>query len=283
MTRDPPVAVDDRRAGWHANLRLTFERRGGATVGLATHEGPLRVLKSLHPEGAAVCHQVLVHPPGGIVGGDALRIEIEVAEGAHAVLTTPGATRFYRTAGAEASQAVAATLHAGSRIEWLPLETIVHSGARAANRAVFRLGDGASMIGWDITCLGLPAGGEGFAAGALRQHLEIDGRWLEKGRIDASDERLLRSPLGLAGQPVVGTAWVAWSGAGPDEQLLEEARTVLAPPMLAAASRIQPGVIVVRALADRVEPINSTFRAVRKAWRRALWGLGGCEPRVWGV
>jgi urease accessory protein len=314
VTRDPPGAIDDRRAGppgrsqggpapgdttwpwqgrggserggtgWHAHLRLAFQRRGDATVGLHVHEGPLRVLKSMHPEGAAVCHQVIVHPPGGIVGGDVLRVDIEVAEGAHAVLTTPGATRFYRSAGAEASQAVHATLHAGSRLEWVPLETIVHTGARAANRAVFVLDEGASMIGWDITSLGLPAAGQGFGAGYLLQHLELGGRWLDRGRIDAADERLLRSPLGLAGHPVIGTAWVAWDAtAMPAEQLLDDARAVLQAPMLAAASQVQPGLIVVRALADRVEPVSAAFRALRKTWRCALWDVGPDEPRVWGL
>jgi urease accessory protein len=309
VTRDPPSAVDDRRAGpppgrsqggpapgdtkwplqgrgdtgWKAHLRLAFQRRGDATVGLPAHEGPLRVLKSMHPEGAAVCHQVIVHPPGGIVGGDTLRIDIDAGEGAHAVLTTPGATRFYRSAGREALQSVQATLHPGSRLEWLPLETIVHTGARAANKAVFRLGAGASMIGWDITCLGLPAAGDGFGAGYLLQHVELEGRWLERGRIDAADDRLLRSPLGFAGHPVIGTAWVVWDGTAPaGEQLVEDARAVLSGPMVAAASQLQPGLIVVRALADRVEPVNTAFRALRKSWRRVVWGLGPDEPRVWG-
>jgi urease accessory protein len=278
VTRDPPAALDDRpdrqrQPGWHAHLRLAFHRRGEATVGLHGHEGPLRVLKSMFPEGAAVCHQVIVHPPGGIVGGDTLRLDIEVAGGAHAVLTTPGATRFYRSVGQQASQAVQATLHPGSRLEWLPLETIVHTGALAANRAVFRRGKGASMIGWDITCLGLPAAGESFAAGQLLQHLELEGRWLDRGRIEAADDRLLRSPLGLAGHPVIGTAWVAWDGSS----------ALAADQLLAAASQLEPGLIVVRALADRVEPVSAVFRALRQAWRGSLWHLGRCEPRVWGV
>jgi urease accessory protein len=180
-------------------------------------------------------------------------------------------------------QSVQATLRPGSRLEWLPLETIIHAGAKAANKAVFRLGQGASMIGWDITCLGLPAAAEGFSAGYLRQHLELDGRWLERGLIDAADDRLLQSPVGLAGRPVIDTAWIAWDGLVPADELLEHAQGLLHAPVLAAASQLQPGLIVVRALADRVEPVAAAFRAVRTAWRRALWGLAGCEPRIWGV
>jgi urease accessory protein len=289
VTRDPPTATD-RRAGWHARLHLPFHRRGDATIGMPTHEGPLRVLKSMVPEGEAVCHQVIVHPPGGIVGGDVLEVDIDVDEGAHAVLTTPGATRFYRSAGSEASQTVQATLRAGARLEWVPLETIVHHGALAANRAVFRLGPGASMIGWDVTCLGLPAAGEAFGAGCLRQHLELEGLWLERARIDAADDRLLRSQVGFAGHPVVGTAWVAWDATSvAGDRLLEEAWQVLGDgfdhrgPMTAAVTQLQPGLIVARALAQRVEPVGTAFRTMRKSWRASLWGLAGCEPRVWGA
>ncbi len=287
MTRDPPAAID-RRAGWHARLHLPFHRRGEATVGMPAHEGPLRVLKSMYPEGAATCHQVILHPPGGIVGGDVLQVDIDVGAGAHAVLTTPGATRFYRSTGSEASQTVHATLHAGSRLEWVPLETIVHQGARATNHAVFRLAPGASMIGWDVTCLGLPAAGEAFGVGYLRQRLELEGRWLEQARIDAADERLRRSPLGLAGRPVIGTAWIAWDETSmTGDRLLEAACEVLGAgiehhgPMATGVTQLQPGLVVARALAERVEPVGAAFRALRKAWRGTLWGLTGCAPRVW--
>ena len=110
LTRDAATAM-----AWRGSLALDYRARDGRTIVHDRHDGPLRVLRALHPEGG-VCHSVLVHPPGGIVGGDALAIAITLASGAHALITTPGATRFYRSAGATATQtlSVAAAAAAGS-------------------------------------------------------------------------------------------------------------------------------------------------------------------------
>ena len=143
---------------WHARLELAARRddSGRCTVH-ARHQGPLRVLKTLYPEGDAIAHQVIVHPPGGIVGGDRLDIELALQPHTHTVVTTPGATRFYRSDGRDAAQVVLARVGAHARLEWLPLETLVHSGCLAENRVQFELDDGGQLIGWDVVALGLPA------------------------------------------------------------------------------------------------------------------------------
>ena len=120
--------------GWHARLDLTYRRDAERCIVHDRHRGPLRVLQTLHPEGPGVCHNVLVHPPGGIVGGDVLELDMTLPGGTHALLTTPGATRFYRSAGELALQATTARVAGAARLEWLPLETICHPGARAENR-----------------------------------------------------------------------------------------------------------------------------------------------------
>ena len=173
-------------AGWRAHLALHYTRDGERTIALDRHEGPLRVLQRLYPEGPGICHHVIVHPPGGIVGGDELHVDVRVDAGAHALLTTPGATRFYRSAGARALQQVRLQVGADARLEWLPLETLVYDGALARNRQCFVLGDGAEMIGWDLLALGLPAAGEDFDRGSFAQHLEMPGVWLEHGTIHGS-------------------------------------------------------------------------------------------------
>ena len=117
--------------GWHGHLHLDYRREGGRTVLRDRHEGPLRVLQSLYPEDPSICHNVLVHPPGGLVAGDTLGVEVAVASGAHALLTTPGATRCYRSTGATARQAITLRVAAEARLEWLPLETIAYSGCLA--------------------------------------------------------------------------------------------------------------------------------------------------------
>lgn len=275
------------RGGWHARLQIDYRRDGPRTVSHDRHDGPLRVLQPLHPEGPGVCHHVLVHPPGGIVGGDTLALQLSLADGSHALLTTPGATRFYRSAGPLALQTVDATLGDGARLEWLPLETIAYTGCEAENRMRFDLVPGAEMIGWDLLALGLPAAGAGFGSGRIVQHVELPGRWLERGRVDARDLRLLDSPLGWAGQRVLATLWFAAGGALADRRrdgLLDAARDASAAHPLAptaGSTAPQDGVVVLRVLAARVEPAMQLLTQVWSRWRELAWGLAPCAPRVW--
>jgi urease accessory protein len=274
---------------WHGHLQLDYRLDGARTTALDRHEGPLRVLQRLYPEGDAICHHVLVHPPGGIVGGDVLAVDATLAAGSHALVTTPGATRFYRSAGATARQSVRARLDTGARLEWLPLETIAYSGCIADNALRFELAPGAEMIGWDLLALGLPAAGQAFERGELQQCVEIPGRWLERGRVGADDATLLDSPLGWAGHRVLGTLWCA-AGVGFDnarrEALLDGARLAIAASPLAATAGVSAadeGVVVCRVLAPRVEPLFRLARAVRAAWRQTLWQLPEAPPRLWAM
>ncbi len=148
---------------WHGQLTLRDRRDGARTLAHDAHEGPLRVLKALYPDGDGVCHHVLVHPPGGIAGGDRLHIDVDVGEGAHALITSAGAARFYRSSQAVASQAAQLRLQCNARLEWLPLETIAFPGCRASNQVQFELASGAQCLGWDLLALGLPAADQAFA------------------------------------------------------------------------------------------------------------------------
>jgi urease accessory protein len=281
----PPEAA---APGWRAQLDLHYRSaEAGRVSAKVVHVGPLRVLKSLYPEGRGICHQVLVHPPAGLVGGDELAVNLQLESGTHAVLTTPGATRFYRSEGALAAQRVNAQLAPGARLEWLPLETLVHPGALAANHFTVALAPGASMLGWDMLALGLPAAGQPFTQGRIQQRLEVRGQWLEAGVIDARDTRLLQSPLGLGGHTALGTLWCAW-GEPLQPALLaalkDAALEVLgASQVLAGVTQPNPQTMVVRAVAGRTETLWMLFRALRLAWRPLLWGLPANEPRVWGT
>ena len=273
--------------GWHGHLQLDYSRRGGRTIALDRHHGPLRVLRRLYPEGDAVCHQVLVHPPGGIVGGDVIELDSTLAAGSHALITTPGATRFYRSAGPLAVQQVRATLASGARLEWLPLENIAYRGCQVENRQTFTLAPGAQMIGWDVLALGLPAAGAPFDAGSYLTQLALPGVWLERGRIDGSDRLLLDSPLGLAGHSVLATLWLADSqalGRERGEALIDSARALIeasALPGTAGVTAPDESLLVLRALGHRVEPVMALLQAVWARWRRLHWGLEACAPRVW--
>jgi urease accessory protein len=270
-------------AGWKAHLQLHYTRDGERTIAMDRHEGPLRVLRRLYPEGPGICHHVIVHPPGGIVGGDQLRVDARLDAGTHAVVTTPGATRFYRSAGATSVQRAQLSLADGARLEWLPLEAIAHRDCSAENQVQLDLAPGAQCLGWDLLALGLPAAGEAFDSGSFVQHIEWPGLWLDRGRIRGDDTLLLDSPLGLGGQRVTGTLWFASGTPWPNdrrEALLDAARAVIGGAQ-AGATAVHERVLVLRVLAPRVEPAMQLLQAVRAAWRQLVWGLAAEPPRVW--
>ena len=274
---------------WHARLQLDYTLEGTRTVARHAHNGPLRILQSLYPEGDAVCHNVLVHPPGGLVGGDTLDITATVGPGAHGLVTTPGATRFYRSTGERALQRTHLTLAEGARLEWLPLEALCYNACNAENHLTLNLAPGAECMGWDVTALGLPHAGQPFDTGRFVQHIEAPGLWLERGVIDAADHRLLESPLGLAGHRcmaslffVVGTPLER----ARRDTALDAARAVMdAHALKATAGATSPNgqVVVVRALAPQVEPAMQLLQQVRAAWRAALWQLCAEPPRIWSM
>ncbi len=274
---------------WHASLQLDYTLQAGRTVARHVHSGPLRILQSLYPEGDAVCHNVLVHPPGGLVGGDTLDIAVSAAPGSHALLTTPGATRFYKSLGEPALQHTRIRLEADTRLEWLPLEAICYTGCLAENRLQLELAPGAELLGWDLTALGLPNAHQPFDRGSFCQHIEIPGVWLERGRIDANDGRLLNSPLGLAGNKCLASIFFC-TGSMLERRrrqlALDCARDVLQGHALcntAGATSPNDHVIVVRVLAPLVEPAMDLLRQVWAAWRQALWQVKPQLPRSWAT
>jgi urease accessory protein len=274
---------------WLARLNLDYTLEAERSVARYLHQGPLRILQSLYPEGDTVCHNVLVHPPSGLVGGDTLDMHVTVGSGAHGLVTTPGATRFYRSEAGLATQQVHARVESGARLEWLPLEAIAYNGCDGLNRAVFELAPGAEMMTWDITALGLPAADMPFAQGTFRQHLEIPGVWLERGTINAADTRLMDSPLGLAGQRCMATLVFAAGSAIAAERsdrALACARELLEASelrMTAGATSPHQQVIVLRVLAPVTEPAMQLLRQVWAAWRQEMWGLAGTVPRLWNM
>ena len=262
-------------ASWQAELELGFELRGARTVlAQRRHEGPLQVQKPLYPEGDAVCHAIVLHPPGGIAGGDQLRITARVAPGAHALLTTPGAGKWYRSAGAWAEQGLTSDVR--GRIEWLPQETIVFDGARAAMHTRVDLAPDAHYLGWEILCLGRSGAGERFTRGTCRVATEVRraGRliWLERGLIEAGGA-LLDSPAGFAGHSVCATLLA--TGDIPDEVLAAcRADSGI------AVTRL-PELLVARYVGDSSEEAK---QALVRAWsllRPCVLGRPAAEPRIW--
>lgn len=274
---------------WNARLDIDYLHQPPRTVARHTHNGPLRVLQSLYPEGDTICHNVLVHPPGGLVGGDTLDIQVSASGHAHGLITTPGATRFYRSERASAVQRTHISLRERARLEWLPLEAIAYNDCLAENHLTITLAPEAELLGWDITALGLPGAALPFNDGQLLQHIEVPGVWLERGLIHAQDRCLMDSPLGLAGQRCLAALFFV-SGSplarGRREGGLALARQVIDAHALRATAGVtcpNDRVMVLRVLAPLVEPAGDLLRLVWQVWRQHFWQLPAVAPRIWST
>ena len=276
------------QTGWQAALSLAFERRGGRSV-LAgnTHRGPLRVQKALYPEGNGVCQAIVLHPPSGIAGGDQLHISASVAQGAHAQLTTPGAGKWYRSGGAEASQRVDLVLGEGATLEWLPQETIAFDGARARMATHVLLAADSRFIGWDILCLGRAAAGERFANGRFDLFYRVDRGskpiWLERGGF-AGNDPILASPAGWAGHTVCGTLLCTFPELPQQAAtLLESLRSIAPNDGAGHAITALPDLLVARYLGDSSEAARLWFAALWAVLRPACCGRPAILPRIWNT
>jgi urease accessory protein len=277
---------------WRAAIELEYVARGGRTVpGLRRHHGPLRVQRGLLPEGPGVWHQILVHPPGGIASNDSLEIDVTARAGARALLTSPGAAKWYRArrpasplaeTDTWARQSLRVRVEAGASVEWLPLESIVFAGARAQWTNRFEVEPGGVLLAAELACLGEPASARAFDAGCLRWRTEIrrGDRLLYAERASlAGGDRILQSRAGLDGHPVFGTLFVV--AADPDTDPLPLLRAIEAPGEH-AATRVDELSI----LRWRGRSVEEGWLALRAAWsaiRPALLGRAPVAPRIWAT
>ena len=271
-------------SGWQAELHLGFTRRGEATLlSDCRHRGPLRVQKALYPEGEAVCQAIVLHPPSGIAGGDHLNIHVDAASGARAQCTTPGAGKWYRSGGPDASQRLHFRVADEAVLEWLPQETIVFDGARAHMDTRVHLTGTARYIGWDILCLGRAAAGERFRQGRidLSCRIERDGRpiWLERGSLHG-DDPMLASPAGWGGATVCATL-IATAPPAPD--LLAACRAIAPADGARHALTALPGVLIARYLGDSSEAARLWLADIWTLLRPAILGRPALPPRIWNT
>ncbi len=277
-------------AAWQAELRLRFAARDGRTV-LAErrHRGPLLVQKTLYPEGGEICHAVVLHPPAGVAGGDALEIDVDVGPGAHAVLATPGATKWYKSLGREASQRVRLVVAEGARLDWLPQENIVYDDARARIATEVQVAAGGSAIGWDAVVLGRQASGEQWGSGALWLDTQVnapDGAlWIEQAHFDAASP-LRAAAVGMDGLHVLGTLWAVDEGATQTlaeslaERLPYNAGVRAGVTCLAAHGQ---SMLLLRVLGNRMEAVRQVLTDGWSALREPIHGVAARPLRLWAT
>lgn len=243
-------------------------------------------------------HVYLLHPPGGLVGGDDLTIDVSVGADGHALITTPAATKVYRTSGATASQRQRLRVEAGGALEWLPQELILHDGCAADLATEVHLGSGARFVGVDALCFGLPARGETFATGRCRQRFEV---WREDAA-GATRPLVIERGCFDAGAPVHRAAW-GLRGARVHALLVAAPAppglAALLPLLRAVGDRLPAperggvtvisrgdadgGALVGRYLGDSTERARRYLQDLWTLIRPALLGRPATPPRIWAT
>lgn len=270
---------------WQGQLAITYACSSTKTqVVQAQATAPLKIQRPFYPEGDAICHSVILHTAGGVVGGDQLMTKVHLQPHASALITTAAATKIYRSAGAKAQQTLQVTLEANTVLEYLPQPTIVFSGAHYHQHMRVDLAPGAVWLGWDLVRFGRSARDEQFQQGYWRSSTELwqgpQPQWLDRQQLIGGSD-LLAAPNGLHHQPVIGT--LALVGFEVDTALLHMARSLplpTSPHSTTGITRLMTGL-----LCRYRGP--STSEAQR--WMMALWQLlrphylqrSPCRPRVW--
>ncbi|WP_413200145.1 urease accessory protein UreD [Nostoc piscinale] len=296
---------------WQGKLNLVYENRQNSTQLIYNHhQAPLKVQRPFYPEGEKVCHSVILHTAGGVVGGDRLSSYFHLKPDTQALITTAAASKIYRSNGLQARQTLDIQIDAGACLELLPQETILFNGADYRQDLQVELAPGASFLSWEITRFGRSARGEKFLQGKWRSHTEIWQQgvplWIDRQFLPGNPE-IFHSPSGLFGQPIVGS--LLWLGHPVSTEIVEQARSLFTPhsslptphsPLptphsalstqhsalntqhLVGVTQLEHGLLC-RYRGASTSEVRNWFTAVWHILRTSFLSRGICIPRVWQI
>ncbi len=275
------TAVQKKSASWHARLQLQYQLREQTTIlAKRRHNGPLLVQRPFYPE-AGVCHTYIIHPPGGVVGGDCLEIDIQVDEFAHALLTTPASGKFYNSQSLCSQLQQNLHVKENAILEWLPQDNIFFEGSRSSIHTQVELAAGARFIGWEISCLGRPFSGKCFDSGNSEQRFMLTRQGLpllvDRTQLVAG-HKVLTEKWGLSGYTVVGTLLATPA----DKHLVDQLRTELEQHQdFKFSVSLLNDVLVCRLLGHHGEMARLHFEKAWRIIRPHVIGIEACAPRIW--
>jgi urease accessory protein len=287
-TGDPPShsskAFDNR---WEGTVTLHYDRVGDKTrLAKVWHQAPLKVQRPFYPEALGICHTILIHTAGGMVGGDRLIYHLTLAPHTHAVVTTAAASKIYCAQNKITEQVIEIDIAEQAYLEWLPQETIVFNQAKFKQALKVNLGLKATWLGWDIYRFGRTARGERFVEGDWRSHTEVwQGGvplWIDRQWLPAS-QQMIDHPHGLNQCSVVGT--LVWMGQEVDRDFVEQLRELwknLGLEGEIGVTRVQKGVVC-RYRGQSTSDVRQWFTQVWNHVRSYALGQLACPVRVWQV
>ena len=275
-----PIALNS----WHGKLELVYAYNQGTTTLIHNqNQAPLKVQRPFYPEGQEVCHSVILHTAGGVVGGDRLSCNFHLLPKAQVLITTAAAGKIYRSNASQARQSIEIQVDAGATLEWLPQETIVFNGATYRQDLRVELGTGANWLGWEITRFGRSARGEKFLQGEWRSHTEVWQQgvplWIDRQRLPGNEE-IFHSPHGLYGKPIVGS--LVWVGQAVSSEIVKKALLLWNGEGEAGVTLLGKGLLCRYRGYDTSE-VRNWFINVWQLLRLLCLSRGNCIPRVWQI
>lgn len=278
-------AINQLMTGWDASLKLIFDSRSDKTIlARRQHHGPLVIQKVLYPEGNNPAHGVIIHPPGGVAGGDCLQLTVEMQAESAALLTTPGATKWYKSAGRQASQQIEMTLDEHSQLEWLPQENIVFDGADVALKTQVNLNEASTFAGWEVICLGRQASGERWQTGRFRQQLLIkrEGKLIwNESTVLTPESKVLSAMAGLQNHVVFGSFVVA---AGPTPtDILQGCQEISLDSSARVGVSALPEIFTARYIGPCAQEAKHYFEKVWHCLRPWYGKRDAVRPRIWAT
>ena len=274
-------AILNNPDGWQARLQLAYEQQRQKTVlARRQHHGPLLVQRPFYPEGG-VCHSYIIHPPGGVVGGDVLQIDVDVSANAHALLTTPASGKFYNSQHKHAVMRQQLRVAEGAILEWLPQDNIFFEDSTTTLDTQVSLFGDARFIGWEISCLGRPFSHAPFDKGSCQQRIMItrDGKpvLVDNTQIQAG-HKMLESHWGLSSYSVTGTLVAT----PVQTSVLDELRARFnGREDCEFSASLLDDVLVCRFLGHHGETARRVFEQAWGVIRPHVLGIAACSPRIW--
>lgn len=277
------ISAENKPAEWKAYLDLGFTYKNKRTVlARRLHYGPLVVQRPFYPEND-ICHVYLIHPPGGVVGGDQLKINVELEKESHVLLTTPSAGKFYRCENLKGTQTQKLKVADQGLLEWFPQENIFFDGCRSEIETIIELTNDAMFCGWEINCLGRPAANEKFIVGSITQRLQLyrDNKplFLERNEIAGANE-ILYSRCGFNGQAVFATMLAT----NINKECCDKLQSIwhVDKDKKISVSLIAD-VLICRYLGESAEDAKAAFTDIWSVIRMKQKNIKTCKPRIWST
>ena len=263
---------------WSAELDCVFEAGPRRTIVRRSHIGPLTLQRPFYPEGE-VAHVYLLHPPGGVVGGDRLQVNVKCKNNGKGLLTTPGATKYYRSDGKYARVNQSLENHGGS-LEWLPAENIFYSGCKVDIKTNISLESGQSLAWWDINCFGITSkAGQSFQGDVSNSlNVSVSSKLVLRERMLLEERFPLSMTSGMRSHSVAGTLLLT----PLPSECIDLVRSLFKEKDGFSTTYFD-NMLLVRYIGESSEQAKDIFGAI---WSRLRLGLNSrvpSVPRIWAT